>query len=197
MQKEMEERLKQLAQDFKKATNIRIADMMHNAVRRNIALNHELNTMIKVCQDLETQSAECKNNDLVLRLQCELFETEAKIALGDAMRQKRAMHKLAQEHIDLFLECGRLQRENARLGNYEQMMNEYKAICTMSEKKATELEQRLQEMKKAREDVLMEVREKCDEFDRLNVTLNEAKRSVLGALQVSLESGKLLRLVSS
>ncbi|EFN84032.1 Uncharacterized protein C9orf117-like protein [Harpegnathos saltator] len=184
MQKEMEERLKQLAQEFKKATNIRIADMMHNVIRRNITLNHELNTMMKVCQDLETQSAECQSNDRMLRLQCELFEAEAKIALSDAMRQKHATHKLAHEHIDLFLEYGRLQRENARFSNYERIMNEYKTICATSKEKVKDLELRLQEMKKAREDVLVEVREKCAEFDRLNVTLNEAKRCVLETLQV-------------
>lgn len=181
----MEERLKQLAQEFRKATNIRMADVMHSAVRRNIALNHELNTMIKVCQDLETQSAECKSNDRMLRLQCELFEEEARIALGNAMRQKRAMHQLVQEHIDLFFECGRLQRENARFSNYERLMNEYKAICAMSDEKVKDLELRLQEVKKTRQDVLVEVREKCAEFEQLNATLNKAKRSVLETLQVS------------
>lgn len=195
MQKEMEERLRQLAQEFKKATNIRIADMMHNAVRRNIALNHELNAMMKDYQELETQSAECKSNDRVLRLQCELFEAETKIALGDAMKQKRAMHKVAREHIELFHECGRLQRENARLLNYQRLMNEYKRTCEVSEKKVKDLELRLQEVKKAREDVLLEVREKCAEFKKLNVTLNEAKRCVLEALQVLSGFGESLRLV--
>ncbi|XP_014478110.1 PREDICTED: paramyosin [Dinoponera quadriceps] len=184
MQKEMEERLRQLAQDFKKATDIRVADMMHNAVRRNIALNRELNTMIRTCQELETQSAECRSNDRMLRLQCELFEAEARIALGDAMRQKRAMHELAREHIDLFFEYGQLHRENARFSNYQRLMNEYKAVCATSERKVKDLELRLQEVKEAREHVLAEVREKCAEFDRLNVTLNEAKQCVLQALQL-------------
>lgn len=186
MQKEMEERLKQLAQEFKEATNIRIADMMHNTVRRNIALNHELNTMLKVCEDLETKSAECKENDRLLRLQCELFENEAKIALKDAMRQKHAMHNLAQEHINMVLEYGRIQRENVRFNNYERLMNEYRAICAASEQKTKMLERQLQETKKARKEILTEVRNKCEEFDKLNETLKEAKRCVLEALQVHL-----------
>ncbi|GAB1865346.1 Cilia- and flagella-associated protein 157 [Camponotus japonicus] len=184
MQKEMEERLKQLAQEFKEATNIRIADMMHNTVRRNIALNHELNTMLKVCEDLETKSAECKENDRLLRLQCELFENEAKITLKDAMRQKRAMHNLAQDHINMVLEYGRIQRENVRFNNYERLMNEYRAICAASEQKTKMLERQLQETKKAREEILTEVRNKCEEFDKLNETLKEAKRCVLEALQL-------------
>lgn len=184
MQKEMEERLKQLAQDFKEATNIRIADMMHKTVRRNIVLNHELNSMLKVCQDLEMKGAEYKDNDRMLRFQCELLEAEAKIALDDAIKQKQEMHNLAREHIDMVHEYGRVQRENTRLGNYEQLMNEYKARCVASEEKARILECRLQETRKAREEVLEEVRKKCKEFDELNKSLNEVKRCVVEALQV-------------
>ncbi|XP_071558278.1 cilia- and flagella-associated protein 157 isoform X1 [Temnothorax nylanderi] len=185
MQKEMEERLRQLAREFKEATNIRIADVMHNAVRRNIALNHELNSMLKVCQDLETRSAECKETDRMLRLQCELLEGEARIAQEDATRHRRAMHEIAQEHVDTILEYGRVQRENAKLGNYEQVMDEYRARCVESEEKVKVLERQLEETKQARKKVLEEVRQKCEEFDKLNKILNEAKQCVLEALQVS------------
>ncbi|KYN12458.1 PREDICTED: golgin subfamily A member 4 [Trachymyrmex cornetzi] len=184
MQKEMEERLRQLAREFKEATNIRIADMMHNTVRRNIALNHELNSMLKICQDLERKSAQCKETDRTLRLQCELLEGEAKIAQEDVIKYRRAMHDLAEEHVDTVLEYGRIQRENMRLGNYEQIMSEYKARCTESEEKVKVLERHLQETKKAREKVLMEVRKKCEEFDNLNKILNEAKQSILEALEL-------------
>lgn len=191
MQREMEERLKQLSREFKEATNVRIADMMHNTVRRNIALNHELNSMLKVCQDLETRSAECKEIDRTLRLQCELLEGEARIAQEDAMRHRRGMHEIAQKHVDTILEYGRIQRENVRLGNYEKVIGDYKARCVESEEKMKVLEQQLQETKKAREEVLKEVREKCEEFDKLNKVLNEAKRCVLEALQVLFIYAKL------
>lgn len=184
MQKEMEERLKQLAQEFKDATNVRIADVMHNAVRRNIALNHELNSMLKVCQDLETRSAECKETDRALRLQCELLEGEAKIAQEDALRHRGAMHELAQRHVNTVLEYGRVQRENMRLDHYERVMNEYKARCAEAEERAKVLERQVREVEQAREEVLKEVREKCVEFNKLNKSLNEAKQSVLEALQV-------------
>ncbi|KAG5326562.1 CF157 protein, partial [Acromyrmex heyeri] len=184
MQKEMEERLKQLAQEFKEAINIRIANTMHNAIRRNIALNHELNSMLKVCQNLETKSAECKETDRALRLQCELLEGEAKIAQEDVIKYRHAMHDFAQQHINTILEYGRIQRENLRLRNYEEIMNEYKARCTKSEEKVKVLERHLQETKKAREEVLMEVRKKCKEFNNLNKILNETKQCVLEALEL-------------
>ncbi|XP_050458663.1 golgin subfamily A member 4 [Cataglyphis hispanica] len=184
MQKEMEERLKQLAQEFKEATNIRIANVMRNTVRRNIALNHELNTMLKVCEDLESQSAECKDNDRMHRLQSELFEMGAKIAINDAMRQKDVMHELAREHIDTILEYGRVQRENARFKNYEILLSEHKMSYEASEQKIKILERQLQETKKARQKVLSEVRIKCEEFKKLEETLKEAKQCVLEALQL-------------
>lgn len=185
MQKEMEERLKKLARDFKEATNVRIADVMHNAIRRNIALNHELNSMLKVCQDLETKSAECKEIDRALRLQCELLEGEARVAQEDALKYRHVMHELAQEHVDAVLEYGRVQRENTRLGNYEQIIGEYRAKCIESEEKMKVLERQLQETRKAREEVLIEVRKKCEEFNKLNKILNETKQCVLEALEVS------------
>lgn len=186
MQKEMEERLKQLAQEFKEATNIRIANVMRNTVRRNIALNHELNTMLKVCEDLEMKSAECKDNDRMLRLQCKLFEMQAKVAMNDAIRQKHVMHDLAQEHIDMILKYGKMQRENARFSYCQKLIDEYKAICEVSEQKMKIVERQLEETKKAREEVLREVRIKCEELKKLNETLNEAKRCALEALQVYL-----------
>lgn len=191
MQKEMEERLKRLAQDFKEATNIRMADMMHNTVRRNVALNHELNSMLKVCQDLEIRGAEYKENDRMLRLQCELLEAEARIALAGAIRQRGAMHDLAREHVDTVVEYGQVQRENARLANYELLMSEYKARCATSEERARTLERHLQETRQAREEVLAEVRTKCEEFDRLNESLNEVKRCIAEALQVNYSSRNL------
>ncbi|XP_070510910.1 cilia- and flagella-associated protein 157 isoform X2 [Cardiocondyla obscurior] len=187
MQKEMEERLKQLAQDFKEATNVRIADVMHNAIRRNIALNHELSLMLKVCQDLETRSAESKEINRMFRLQCELLDEEAKVAQEDALKYKRAMHELAQAHQDIILEYERIQRENTRYNNYEQVIDEYKAKCMESEEKTKILEQQIQETREARKKVLKDVRKKCEQFNKLNEVLNEVKQCVLEALQVPFE----------
>lgn len=184
MQQEMEERLRKLAREFKEATNVRVADVMNNAVRRNIALNHELNSMLKVCHDLETKSAECKETDRALRLQCELLEGEAKIAEKDALRHKHALHELVKDQMNTMLEYGRIQRENRRLGNYEQMLDEYRTRCVNSEERVKVLEHHLQETKKARKEVVMEVRKKCEEFDKVNKILNEAKQCVLDVLKL-------------
>lgn len=186
MQTQMEERLRQLAHEFQRATNIRIADVMHNAVKRNIALNHELNSMLKVCQNLEMETTESKDNDGMLRLQCELYETEAKIALDDAKRKKQVMHKLAQDHIDMYLKFGQMQRENTTFRNHEQQMKEYVARGVVAQEKIKILERQLAETKKAKEDVMVEVRIKYKELNKLNNILDEAKQSILEALQVSM-----------
>lgn len=186
MQKEMEERLKQLAYEFKEATNIRIADVMHNAIRRNVALNHELNTMLKVCQDLETRSTECKDNERMLRLQCEMFEEEARLAQKDVTKNRHVMHQVAQDYVNIILEYGRVQRENVKLQNYEQLVNEYKKRCATSTEKIKILQQRLEETRKTKEEVLAEVRNKCKQFNKLKKVLNEAKKCVLEVLQVFL-----------
>lgn len=109
------------------------------------------------------------------------------------MRHRQAMHELAQEHVDTVLEYGRLQRENVRFSNYDHVLGEYKARCVESEKKVKDLERRLQETKNAREEVLKEVRKKCEEFDKLNKLLNEAKKCVLEVLEVPFFSRGYLR----
>lgn len=176
--------MKELAQDLKKATNIRIADVTHNAIRRNIALNHELNSMLQICQDLEMENTECKDNDRMLRLQCELSDAGAKIALDNMIKQRHTMHELAQNYVDMVLEYGRTQRENARFKNYQKLIDEYKEKCVATEEQVRMLEKRLEKTKRARETLLAEVRDKCKKYRRLSKILNEAKRCVLEALEV-------------
>lgn len=176
--------MKQLAQDFKRATNIRIADVMHNAIRRNVALNHELNSMLTICQDLEMETAESKDNDRILRLQCELYETEAKIALNDAIRKKEMLHEIAQEKVDTYLKYGQMQRKNAKIRNFERLIKQYKEQCVTSQGRAKVLEQQLENTKKAKEEILVQVQIKCKEFNKLNKLLNEARQCVLEVLQV-------------
>jgi len=186
MQEEMEKRLKKLAEDFQKATNIRVADVMHTAVRRNIALNRELNSLLKAYQDVETETAEIKDNDRVLRLENELYEIEAKIAQKDMIGKREVMDKFAKRHVEMYREYGRVLRENRKLSDHEQRLKRYEALCAEMQEREKVLEGQIAEIKKDKEHILAEVQVKYDELDRVNKLLSEARQRVLEMLQVSL-----------
>jgi DNA repair exonuclease SbcCD ATPase subunit len=186
MQDEMEKRLEQLAEDFQKATNIRVADVMHTAVRRNIALNRELNSLLRAYQDVEAETAEIRDNDRLLRLENELYETEAKIAQGDVISNREIMHKFARRHIDMYQEHGQMLRANRKFTNYEQRIKHYEALSVRMQERERFLEREIEQVRKDRERILAEVRGKYEELDRVNKLLAEAKQRVLEMLQVHL-----------
>ncbi|KAG7202763.1 hypothetical protein KM043_009932 [Ampulex compressa] len=184
MQKEMEERLKDLAESFRRATNIRIADATHRAVRENVALNQELDVMFEVCRDLEVKTKEYKDADRMLRLQASLFETEAKIILNKTIKQKSTINRLAQAHDDMNLEYGKLQRENEQLAKYDELIKDYKEKCTTMEEKIRVLEQNLQWTKSEKERILAEADDKNSQFEQLDSILQEAKNCIAEALKL-------------
>lgn len=98
----MREHLEILAEALRKATNLRVAETTHRAIRENVALNHELDKIIKICRELEVTSKEHKEKERTLRLQCELFETESKISSKVVMKQRDDIHKLANVRIILY-----------------------------------------------------------------------------------------------
>lgn len=186
MKKEMEERLMELAQNFRDATNIRIADATHRAIRENIALNKELDTMLQVCRDLDSKSKQYKEKHRTLKLQAALYENEAKMALSKTLKQNQTIEKLAKEHFKMTLECGKLQRAEAKVQRIEQLTQEYKDKCHDVENKIKILEQHTELARKNEAQVMKELSANCQEIQRLGKILREARRCVEAALKVLL-----------
>lgn len=184
MKKEMEERLMELAQNFRDATNIRIADATHRAIRENIALNKELDAMLQVCRDLDAKSKQYKERHRTLKLQASLYENEAKMALNKTLKQNRTIEKLAKEHFKMTLECGKLQRAEAKVCRIEQLSQEYKDKCENVENKVRILEQHTQQAKDNEARVMKELSTNCQEIERLSKILREARRCVAEALKI-------------
>ena len=82
MQNELEKRLRELAESFREATSLRLADATQRAVRDNIALHQELNGLLGHCSELDGRVQEYKERERALRLQAALTEAEARLALN-------------------------------------------------------------------------------------------------------------------
>lgn len=186
MQKEMEDRLNDLAQSFREATNTRIADATHRAVRENIALNLELDAMYKVCRELDGKMKEYKEKERNLRLHASLFQSEAQMALNKLLEQNRFIDKLAEDHYNMSLQQGKICREEAFTAPKEQVIQAYRDQSVEAEKKARILEQNIQQTRKDTEVMLNEMRDNCREVKRLGDVLDAAKRYIAQISQVTL-----------
>ncbi|KAI4503984.1 hypothetical protein M0802_000455 [Mischocyttarus mexicanus] len=188
MQKEMEERLNELAEKFREATNIRIADTTHRAVRENIALNQELDMMLEVSRELYSNTMDYKEAVKMLKLQADLFEEEKNITLNKTIKQKNLITNLAQDCNDMNNKYLRLKQFNDHLLNHAAVLEEYKERSNIADNKIRILEQHLQQTMENKTQILAEVCSKQLEFDNLNQILQEAKECIMEALQLQ---GKL------
>ncbi|KAL2712399.1 centrosomal protein of 63 kDa [Vespula squamosa] len=184
MQKEMEERLHELAEKFREATNIRIADTTHRAVRENIILNQELDMMMEFCRELHSNSMDYKEAVKMLKLKADLLEAEKNITLNKTIKQKHIITNLAEDcniMTDKYIELKRL---NNYLFNHTAILEKCKEESITAEKKIRILEQNLQKIKESKTQILGEIHSKQQEFNNLNQTLQEAKQCIMEALQL-------------
>ncbi|XP_012285259.1 cilia- and flagella-associated protein 157 [Orussus abietinus] len=188
MKREMEERLEDLAQSFRDATNIRIADATHRAVRENIALNKELDAMLKVCRELEIRTKEYEERDRILRTQASLFQAEAKMALNKSLKQTRIIDRLTAQHLDAVIDAAKLHHAENMSKTKEDLMQRYKEQCMDAQKNIRILEQHVQRAKAARDEIRAELRANCAEVARIKRILHAAKTCIEQALQLQNET---------
>ncbi|KAK2587377.1 hypothetical protein KPH14_003094 [Odynerus spinipes] len=184
MQREMEERLNELAENFREATNIRIADTTHRAVRENIALNQELDMMLEICRELHANTVDYKEAVKMLKFQADLFEAETNITLNKTIEQKKIITNLTQDCHDMDDKYVKSMRFNQYLLNHVAILEDYKKRCAISEKKIRILEQHVQQVKESKAIILEKVHIKQQEFDNQNKILQEAKQCIMEALQI-------------
>ncbi|XP_076236067.1 uncharacterized protein LOC143180314 [Calliopsis andreniformis] len=184
MKKEMAERLDILAYTLSKATNLRVAETTHRAIRENIALNHELDKILKSCRELEISSKETKEKERLLRLQCELFETESKISSNVVMKQRDTIHTLVNDIEMLLIHYQEAQRNSKRLEQYEILAEDLKNRNEKVEQKIQLLKKYIVKVQSDKEELYLKVHEKEEELCALRTILSRAKSCIKEALQL-------------
>lgn len=96
MQKEMKEHLQILSERLLKAVTLRITEVMNRAIHENVALNQDLDKLLKTNRELDAINIERKKTEQTLRLKCELFETETQIILNKTLKQRHAIHQVVE-----------------------------------------------------------------------------------------------------
>ncbi|XP_034941219.1 cilia- and flagella-associated protein 157 [Chelonus insularis] len=178
MQKETEERLKDLALKFQEATNLRIADATHRAVRENIALHLELDKIMKVCRELEEKMRIHKEREETARCQASLLEKEAEMALEKVLEQNKIIESLVENHIN----NTRIYSNNLRIeknaASKEEMIKMYEDEYNDIMEKSTVLEKNIQEAEKSKENIIKEIQDDNQHIRKLNELLNFIKKLI-------------------
>lgn len=87
MQNELERRLQELSESFRAATELRLADATQRVVRENLALQRELSNLLDFCRRMYDLMEESKEKERSLRLQTQLYDAEAKLALEKVQKK--------------------------------------------------------------------------------------------------------------
>ncbi|XP_033217102.1 cilia- and flagella-associated protein 157 [Belonocnema kinseyi] len=187
MQKEVEERLIELAQSFRDATTIRIADATHRAIQENISLNRELDAMFRTCRELDSKSKEYKERDRILRLQGSLYKTEAKMALRKVLKQNQIINKLSEDHVTMNQAYGKLQRAEELARRNESLMEKCRQNSEEMLRKIRILEQHIQKTKENEKEIMEEVCGNHKEIENLEEILKRARNCIEEALELQAE----------
>ncbi|XP_008557677.2 cilia- and flagella-associated protein 157 [Microplitis demolitor] len=178
MQKETEERLNELALKFQEATNLRIADATHRAVRENIALHLELDKMLKVCQDLEDKMQSCKEKEENARLRASLFEKEAEIALNKVLDRNKIIESLLEDHLS----ASRIKTNNMRIRSHaaskEDLVRSYEDQYQDNFKKKDKLEKNVTEAEDSRTSILEQAQIDSRRMKKLDELLGSVRKLI-------------------
>ncbi|KOC64306.1 Uncharacterized protein C9orf117 like protein, partial [Habropoda laboriosa] len=189
MQKEMKEHLQILSEKLLKAITLRITDVMQRTIRENVALNRDLDQLLKTNRELETINVERKKAEQTLRLRCKLFETESKITLSKMLKQRDAIHQVAMEYQSLITYYGQVERSNIRFRELQGILEDIiKRKDEVLNKKIKRYEENVLIARDENKRLLEEVRKNEKQLDALKDILNNASTFLNEVLQVAEES---------
>ncbi|XP_017877279.1 golgin subfamily A member 4 [Ceratina calcarata] len=189
LQKEMKEHLQILSERLLTAITLRITDVMNRTIRENVALNRDLDKLMKNNRELETVNVERKKTEQTLRLKCELFETETEIVLKKTLKQRNAIHQIVEEFQLLLARYTDVERSNTRLSTMQAILEDI--IKRKDEILNVDLKECEKNVVKAREEnkrLLETIHEQEGKMETLKDILNRASSFLNEALQVAEEA---------
>ncbi|KAK9303291.1 hypothetical protein QLX08_005048 [Tetragonisca angustula] len=189
MQKEMKEHLQILSERLLKAVTLRITEVMNRAIHENVALNRDLDKLLKTNKELDAINIERKKTEQTLRLKCELFETETKIMLEKALKQRDTIHQVVKEYESLILCYGQAQRNNNRLKQLQRILEDIiKQKDELLDKKMKQYEENILMTRHENKRLIELIQKKGKELETLKSILNNVSTFLTEALQVAKEA---------
>ncbi|XP_011305409.1 myosin-11 [Fopius arisanus] len=175
MQREMQERLNNLALSFQEATNLRMADGTQRAIRENIALNSELDKTYKIRQELEEKMQICKETNENTKLRASLLHEELQIALNKVFEQNKFIEKIAEDHLKNVLLRTEEQRINYLVDTRNQWMETLRDRQITADTAARKIDKTIFDVERETTDILDDVRDNQLRIKQLSNILQSVK----------------------
>ncbi|CAD1475234.1 unnamed protein product [Heterotrigona itama] len=189
MQKEMKEHLQILSERLLKAVTLRITEAMNRAIHENVALNRDLDKLLKTNKELDAINIERKKTEQTLRLKCELFETETKIMLDKTLKQRDTIHQVVEEYESLMLYYGQAQRNNNRLRQLQRILEDIiKRKDELLDKEMKQYERNIVMARNENKQLIELIQKKEKELETLKSILNNVSTFLTEALQLAKEA---------
>ncbi|XP_063987605.1 cilia- and flagella-associated protein 157 [Diachasmimorpha longicaudata] len=179
MQREMQERLNDLALSFQEATNIRMADATKRAIRENIVLNSELDETYKIRQELEEKMQICKETEQTTKLRASLIHEELQIALHKVFEQNRFIEKIAEDHLNATLLRTEERRMEQCTRSKDQLLQALREKQILADQEAGKIERAILDAEKEAKDILTDVQTNRLQIEQLTKILHSVKSIVM------------------
>lgn len=188
LKKDMEARLLQLSTEFHDASELRIAATTHRVIRENIAVNNELDNMLRMHQKLYKDYNNIKANKITLKQDAELHDEEKKKALAKVLVQGKIIEKITSNNEFMKHELTKYKKYETEIRETRRANNEKQSQIEKLDFKIRLLEQNLQKMKCDNYSLQTEVSYLRAENVRLDDVLLEGVSCIKEALTIKTES---------
>lgn len=188
LKKDMEARLLQLSTEFHDASELRIAATTQRVIRENIAVNNELDNMLRMHQKLYKDYSNIKANKVTLKQNAELHDDEKKKALAKVLVQGKIIEKITSNNEFIKHELAKYKKYEIEVRESRRVNNEKQSQIEKLEYKIRLLEQNLQKIKCDNYSLQTEVSYLRAENVRLDDVLLEGVSCIKEALTIKTES---------
>lgn len=188
LKKDMEARLLQLSTEFHDASELRIAATTHRVIRENIAVNNELDNMLRMHQKLYKDYNNIKANKVTLKQDAELHDAEKKKALAKVLVQRKIIEKITSNNEFIKNELAKYKKYEIEVRETRRANNDKQSQIEKLEFKIRLLEQNFQKIKCDNYNLQTEVSYLRAENVRLDDVLLEGVSCIKEALTIKTES---------
>lgn len=174
LRQDLENKLRELAEDFQKENYLRIAASTHRVVQENISINNEINELLMKQEKMLKENEKLKGRTKYYKQLFELEKSEKMKALNISMLQKKLVTELTQKCQELTDDYNWIKEQETTGKNYVKIIEDQKNTIDTLNYSNKMLKQNLHALYCEKSSLVTEYRHFKDENMRLSSILMDA-----------------------